>query len=213
MKDIAIFGFGGLGREVACILNAINKIKPTWNLIGYFDYENKIGMENKYGKVIGAINDLNLYPNYLSVVIAIASPSKLKQISNEIINPNISFPNIIAPDVLYFDKESINIGKGNILGFGVRLSCNVTIGDFNIFNGCVSLGHDVEVGNYNVMQPEVRVSGETIIKDENFFGVKSIVLQGLKIGSNTRIGVGSVIMRKTKDGMLYMGNPAKIVKM
>ena len=63
-----------------------------------------------------------------------------------------------------------------------------------------------------MLQPETRISGETIIGDGNFFGVRSIVLQGLRIGNDVRIGTGSVIMRKTKNGMTYFGNPAKIIK-
>ena len=63
-----------------------------------------------------------------------------------------------------------------------------------------------------MLQPEVRVSGESIIGDSNFFGVRSIILQGIRIGNNPRIGAGSVVIRKTKDGMLYFGNPAKLMK-
>ena len=58
----------------------------------------------------------------------------------------------------------------------------------------------------------VRVSGNTTVRDLNFFGVQSIVLQGLKIGSNTKIGANSVVIRDTKDESLYMGNPATRVK-
>ena len=37
MKNIAIYGAGGFGREVACLLNIINEKEPTWNLVGFFD--------------------------------------------------------------------------------------------------------------------------------------------------------------------------------
>ena len=43
MKDIAIYGFGGFGREVACVIQAINEIEPTWNLIGFFDDGQVVG--------------------------------------------------------------------------------------------------------------------------------------------------------------------------
>jgi len=32
------------------------------------------------------------------------------------------------------------------------------------------------------------------------------------IGNKVRVGAGSVLMRKTKDGNLYIGNPAKLFK-
>jgi acetyltransferase-like isoleucine patch superfamily enzyme len=63
-----------------------------------------------------------------------------------------------------------------------------------------------------MMQPETRISGESVVGDVNFFGVRALVLQGLKIGDNTRIGASSVIMRKTKDGMTYFGNPARVMR-
>jgi sugar O-acyltransferase (sialic acid O-acetyltransferase NeuD family) len=208
MKDIAIYGAGGFGREIACMINQINAINPTWNLIGFFDDAvHKEG--NRYGKVIGNLQSLNGWKKPLALVLAIALPADLAKLSSGITNLRIAFPNIIAPNVNIFDRNAFKIGKGNLIFFGCRLSCDVIIGDFNLFNGAVSLGHDVKLGNYNVLQPSTRISGDCTVGDKNFFGVQSIVLQGLKIGDNTRIGALSVIMRNTKDDSLYFGNPAK----
>ena len=209
MKDIAIYGAGGFGREIVCLLNQMNEVTQQWNLIGFFDDGVSVGTENRYGKVLGNLQTLNEYKLPLSIVIAIATPKYLKKLSENITNPLIDFPNIIAPNVNIFDKTAFQIGKGNLIFFGCRLSCDVKIGNFNLFNGAVSLGHDVTMGNFNVLQPSVRISGDSTVGNENFFGVQSLILQGLKIGNNTRIGVGSVIMRNTKDNFLYMGNPAR----
>lgn len=213
MKDIAIYGFGGFGREIASIIKSINIIEPTWNILGFFDDDqSKLGLENEYGKVLGGIDFVNSYDKELSVVMAIASPNVLEKIITNINNPNLSFPNIIAPTVFFFDKETFNIGYGNVICHHCRVSTDVTMGNFNLINGCCSFGHDVKLGNYNMMQPETRVSGETTIGNKNFFGVRCTILQGLKIGNETRIGAGSFIIRKTKDGQTYFGNPAKMLK-
>ncbi len=213
MKDIAIYGFGGYGREIASIIKSINTVKPTWNILGFFDDDqSKLGLENEYGKVLGGIDFVNSYDKELSVVMAIASPNVLEKIITNINNPNLSFPNIIAPTVFFFDKETFNIGYGNVICHHCRVSTDVTMGNFNLINGCCSFGHDVKLGNYNMMQPETRVSGETTIGNKNFFGVRCTILQGLKIGNETRIGAGSFIIRKTKDGQTYFGNPAKMLK-
>ena len=37
MKDLVIIGAGGFAREVAWLVEEINKEKPSWNLIGYID--------------------------------------------------------------------------------------------------------------------------------------------------------------------------------
>lgn len=212
MKDILIYGFGGFGHEVACLIDHINKEKSTWNVVGYIDDGVEVGTECKYGKVLGNIDTLNAWDKPVAVAIAIGSTKYLELISKKITNPNVEFPNIIAPNVFYFDKESVTMGKGNIVTFGCRFSCNTHIGDFNVLNGNISLGHDACMGDYNVMFPETRISGQTTIGDRNFFGARAFVAQCLKIGNDCRIGAGAFILRKTKDGCLYMGNPAKKIE-
>lgn len=211
MKDIAIYGFGGLGREVACVINKINEVEPTWNIIGYFDDGEPVGKECKYGKVLGNIDTLNAWSTPLSIVIAIATPKYLELVSSEITNPLVDFPNIIAPGVFMFDEESVSMGKGNLITFGCRFSCNVTLGDFNVLDGMISLGHEACLGSYNAIFPETRISGQTSIGDRNFFGARCFVAQCLKVGSGNRFCAGTFVLRKIKDDGLYMGNPAKKV--
>lgn len=216
MKDIAIYGAGGFGREVACLIRMINDSldAPKWNFIGFFDDNVELkGTRNEYGEVLGGINELNAWYESIAVIISVGSPNAVKAIAQKINNPQVYFPNIIAPTVTFLDKDNVKIGKGNILCSNCLVSCNVTIGDFNLFNGYIPIGHDTEIGNYNVVMPSVNISGGVKIGDKNFFGVQSVVLQYLKIGNNVRIGANSVIMRNTKDGLLYMGNPAKKIEL
>lgn len=212
MKDLLIYGFGGFGHEVACLIQHINKDQPRWNLIGYIDDGVAAGTSCRYGKVLGNIDTLNAWDKPVAVVIAIGSTKYLELISKNITNANVMFPNIIAPNVFYFDQDSVTLGKGNIITFGCRFSCNIHLGDFNILNGNISIGHDAMIGNYNVLFPETRISGQTTVGDRNFFGARAFVAQQLKVGSGCRIGAGAFILRKTKDGCLYMGNPAKRVE-
>lgn len=208
MKDIAIYGAGGFGREVACLINLINKEKPTWNLIGFFDDGKEKGSRNEYGELLGGLYDLNSYDKPLDIAIAIGNPAFIKRVAEGITNPNIDFPNIIAPNVQFMDIENMSLGKGNIICSGCWISCNVHIGNFNIFNVGISIGHDACLGNYNALMPSVNISGEVIIRDENFFGVAAVVLQQKKIGRNTTIGANSLIIKNTKDEKIYMGVPA-----
>ena len=212
-KNIAIYGAGGYGREIACLLNKINIEKETWNLIGFFDDGIEKGKEiSHFGKNLGGITELNQFPEELAIVLAIGSPQTVKKIVGNIANNHVYFPNIIAPDFEIVDPETFRMGKGNIIQSKCFASCDVTIGDFNTFNGSITLSHDNIIGSYNTFMPGVRVSGEVEIGDCNLFGVESVILQQIKIGSNIKLGAGSVLMRKPKDGQLYIGNPAQIFK-
>lgn len=210
MQDIAIYGAGGFGKEVACILNKINEKNPTWNLIGFFDDKVEIGSQiSHFGKVLGDCAALNVWVKPIAIAFAIGSPSILEFLVNKIQNPVVYFPNIIHPDVFFADPISLKMGKGNVVVRGCSFSVDVTVGDFNQFNSISALAHDVEVGSYNVFMPVTRVSGEAKIGDSNVFGLNTLILQGIKIGNHVRTGPGAVLMTKPKDGYLYMGNPAR----
>lgn len=211
MKDIAIYGAGGFGREIACLIKAINKDQSQWNIIGFFDDGLPLGQKNEYGAVLGGMAELNLYPSQLSVVMAIGNPKILASIVNKIDNPNIMYPNLIAPDALFFDIDNISIGKGNIIGFKTIISCNVKLGDFNLFNSDITIGHDSQIGSYNVFNPSTRISGAVKIGMNNLFGVGSVVLQQLTIGNQVTIGANSTVVRKTKDNTVYFGTPATVL--
>lgn len=214
MKKIAIFGAGGFGREVACLINKINEENTQsnqWQLIGFFDDVQPIGYKNEYGEVLGGLKDLNKWDEELSIAIAIGNSLIVRKIVEKINNPNILFPNL-SYNLYTADPNNIKIGKGNIMTRGCSLSCNVSIGDFNVFNSQVVLGHDVVIGDFNTIMPGVRISGNVEIKNNNFLGVGSIVLQKLKIGEFVKLGAGSVLMTNPKDKNLYIGNPAKIFR-
>ena len=215
MKDIVIFGAGGLSKEVASLIGRINEIEgDKWKIVGFFDDD--ISLKGKsvshFGKVLGGVEELNAWSKPIDVAIAIGNPNAIRKVRERLDSPYLSFPNIISPDFMIADNQCFNIGEGNIIQRGCVASNDVLIGNYNLFNGDIVMGHDVEVGNYNVLMPDIRVSGEVIIGEGNLIGVGSIILQQIKIGKNVHIGAGAVLMTKPKDGSTYLGNPAKLFK-
>lgn len=210
MNDILIYGAGGFGREVACLINSINKTEKRWNILGFLDDDEVLwGSKNEYGTILGGIDYLNNYPIPVAVTLAIGSPRAVEKVLGKITNSNVTFPNLISPEVLFADKQNYSLGKGNIIQRQCTFSCNVHLGDFNTLNSGVGIGHDAVIGSFNAFMPIVRISGEVKMGNRNFFGVGSIVLQQIKIGSDIKLSAGSVLLTKPKDGCLYMGNPAK----
>jgi sugar O-acyltransferase (sialic acid O-acetyltransferase NeuD family) len=211
MKDIAIYGAGGFGKEVACLINRINEKEPTWNLVGFFDDDpaKKAEMVSHFGPCLGGIDDLNAYSGEIAVVMAMGNSHTVQKIVPKITNERVWFPNLIDRSFYLADPETFCIGKGNIIMGPGAVTCDVSIGDFNMLNGSVVIGHDVCIGSFNTLMPAVRISGEVKTGNGNFFGVGSIVLQQLKIGDDVRLGAGSVLMTKPKNGNLYIGVPAK----
>lgn len=209
MKKIAIYGAGGLGREIACVISDINREKSQWELAGFFDDGLEKGSRNEYGSILGGIDELNAWNEELSVVIGIGNPKIVRNLVDKITNENVLYPNIIAPDVKYLDKNSFKIGKGNYINFKCSISCNVTIGNYNTIGAGTTLGHDSKIGDYNTIMPSVQICGFVNVENENFFGISSIVLQMNKVGNGVTLGAGSILMKDTEDDRTYFGNPAR----
>ncbi len=213
MREIAIYGAGGFGREVACLIRMINEsnLKPEWNLIGCFAANPALKGQpiSHYGICLGGVDELNRWERPLAVVIAIGNPQSLRKTAENINNPNVTFPNLIAPDTIFLDKEHLIMGRGNIICPRCTLSCDVVMADFNILVGNNPIGHDVKIGSYNVVMPSVNICGGVQMGDCNMLGVQSVVLQYMKIGNNVQLGANSVLMRNAKNDGSYFGNPAR----
>jgi len=213
-NNIAIYGAGGLGREVACLIRQINEQEPKWNLIGFFDDTPSLREKqiSHLGQCLGGIDELNAWKDDLAVALAIGDRKIVHKLYEKIKNPYVFFPNIVHPCYYLADQDTFSIGMGNIIQGGFSATCDVQIGDFNLFNGQVILGHNVEVGSFNAFMNNVMISGNVKIGEGNFFGVGSIVIEKKTIGNDVRLGAGSVLMTKPKDGCLYLGVPAFITE-
>jgi sugar O-acyltransferase (sialic acid O-acetyltransferase NeuD family) len=208
MKKIVIVGSGGFAKEVKGMIDAINKDKPQWNLLGFIDDWGKQKGEEVIGgyKVVGTIDDLNNTKEELFVTIAMANPQYIKENVGKIHNPMIKYANLFHPAA---EIISTDIGFGNIIGFCCTISCNITIGDFNIFNTGCNVGHDTKIGSFNVFSPQTQVSGNVSIGDGNYWGLNSSIVERKSVGNHNKIGAYTFVIRSIKDNGSYFGIPAK----
>lgn len=212
MKDIAIYGAGGFGREVLTLINAANKSCPTWKFIGFFD-DGKIRGEIVNGyPILGGINELNEWSTPIALVIAVGSPKIKKKIIRNINNLSIDFPTIIHPTVLVGDKDSVNIGRGCIICANNIITTNAIIGDFVILNLACTVGHDTKIGNYSSFMPTCNISGEVIIGESVYCGTGAKIINQIKVEDNSTIGAGAVVIHDVPDNAVVAGVPAKVIK-
>ena len=129
---IAIYGAGGFGKEVACLIERINRNGGDWQLVGFFDDSKKPDSHiSRYGKVLGDMETLLSVDEPLALAIAINENKFVRRrIRERIDNPNISFPNLIDPSLFLVDPETFTIGEGNIIQNHCMISCDVKIGSF-----------------------------------------------------------------------------------
>lgn len=211
---IAVFGAGGMGREVACLIQEINAAGTTepWQFVGFYD-DNPTLKSVPQGAILGNLEALNAVVEPLAVVLALGTPKTLRAVRERLTNPLLSFPNLISPRAHFIERESVKMGCGNVIQPGIEISFEVNLGDFNICNVSMTLGHEAKIGSYNVFLMGTRLAGNVEIGNNNLFGTNSFVHQGVKIGDNVTIGACSAVLHSTQNNATYLGVPAKILKL
>lgn len=209
MKDIVIIGAGGFGREVAWLIEEINKVSTQWNILGFVDDNEEIqGTEVNGYKVVGNIEWLN--KQELNVVSAIGDPIIKKKIIERLKSSKNTYPVLIHPSVIYSDR--VSFGEGSIICAANILTTDIKIGEHVIINLDCTIGHDAILGDYTTVLPSVNVSGFVETKDCVSIGTGSAIIQGVSIGENTIVGAGSVVVKDLPANCTAVGSPAKPIK-
>lgn len=212
MKNIAIFGAGGFGREVKTIIDKINEINPnTYKFVGFYDDGIEKGTIINEHPILGGVEDLNEVTEELALVVSIGDPKIKAKILNRINNKNIIYPTIIHPNTS-ISKDDVAIGEGNIICEGVIITCNIKIGNFVILNLMCTVGHDTTIGNNCAFMPSVNISGEVNIHENVYVGTGAKIINLLEVGANTIVGAGAVVSRSLPANCTAVGIPAKPIK-
>lgn len=212
LNDIAIFGVGGFGREVLALIKDINKVTPTYRIVGFFDDGHEKGeMVNGY-PVLGKTQELNQWPTELSVAISIGNPEIKKRVIDKISNPNVNYPTLIHPNVIIGDCDYVKIGKGCIICAGNMITTNIEIGNFVILNLGCTVGHDTIIKDYAAFMPSCNISGEVLIEEGVYCGTGVKIINQTSIGEYATIGAGAVITKPIPSRCVAVGVPAKVVK-
>ena len=214
MKDIAIFGVGGFGREVLTLIQDINKVESCWNIIGFFDDGKEVGYQCHGYEVLGGTRELREWKSHLAIVIAIGTPQIKKKILESVCdNMFIEYPTLIHPTVIIGDTDYVKIGKGCILCANTILTCDIVLGDFVTLNLACTIGHDTVIKDYSAFMPTCNISGECAINESVYCGTGVKIINRTTIGEETIVGAGAVVVKSLPARCTAVGTPAKVIKM
>jgi len=212
MKDIAIFGVGGFGREVLTLIEDINRRELRWNIVGFFDDGHEKGELVNGLPVLGKTDDLNLWESDLALAISIGNPVIKRRIIERIVNPHVSYPTLIHPNVIVGSPKYVKFGRGCIVCAGNMITTNIEIGDFVILNLGCTVGHDTIINDYAAFMPSCNISGEVIIEEGVYCGTGVKIINLTSIGEYAIVGAGAVVTKPIPGHCTAVGMPAKPIK-
>jgi len=102
--------------------------------------------------------------------------------------------------------DNCMILEHNVIQHGVTIGNDVFLWSGN------HIGHRAYIANHVYIASHCVISGFTKIGAYSFLGINSSFNENLTIAPDTLIGSGTVVIKNTKRGGLYVGNPARLLE-
>lgn len=208
-KKICIWGTGGFGREVLCLITDVFRARgeDTAGKVFFIVDDEYYNESSIMG--IDVLRRSDLDSGLHSVAVAIGEPAK-RRVVVESLPAGIEFPVLKHPSAVV--SEWVDIAEGAVITAGVIVTCNIRIGKHAHLNLHTTIGHDCVIGDYFTTAPGAKISGSCNIGSQVYIGTNASVKQGIKICDNVTIGMGAVVVKNIEEPGVYIGNPAVKLK-
>jgi sugar O-acyltransferase (sialic acid O-acetyltransferase NeuD family) len=208
MKRILIYGAAVF--DVIKLIEAINRIKPAWEILGFLDDTPEL--KGQFINGYPVLGGRKLIPDFVNQTDTYffsnvnGTRSGCQHVVNLLISYNCKIPSLVHPTI---DLNYVKLGSGCIIPEGCALSSNVAIGDHvTLRNGC-TISHDVSIEDFVLIGPGATIGGRAILKKGCLIGAGATVLFESRIGEFSTVGAGAVVTKDVAPYKTVIGVPAK----
>jgi len=183
--------------------------------VGIIDAQEEIG-SIKFGyKIIGrqdAIKQIAALYEVDGGVISIGDNWTRYYVAKEIRSyvSDFKFFNAIHPSCII--GEHVKFGEGIVAMAGVIFNPRSTVGDHTFFATGAQVEHDCIIGDYASISAGSITGGYVELGDFAAITLGVTVFDRTKIGKNSVVGAGSLVVKDLPDNVLAYGSPAKIIR-
>jgi sugar O-acyltransferase (sialic acid O-acetyltransferase NeuD family) len=214
MKNIVLYGSGGMALEVVQLIEDINDIEPTWNILGYIDdYRGDQGENNPVVsgyRILGTNNVIKDIDQSAYWVIAVSSPGAKREIVASLAQYNLKYATLIHPTAKI--SKNVTIGEGTMISYGCIVSVNAVLESHIYLNMRTVIGHDTVIKSFTTCLIDCIVAGDVLINEGVLLGSNCVIKEKKKIGKNSKISMGAAVFFDVDDNVAVMNRPPKSMR-
>ena len=195
MRKIIIIGASGFGKEVAWIIDRINRITSTFEIIGFCDD----APDKQTGTFAGhpLLGKLTI-KKAKHFICAIGNNRARQRVTAQATDAGLTPATIIDPTAAI--APDVTIGEGTIIGIGSIISVGAKLGRGVLVNHHVCVGHDTTIDDFAQVCPGAHISGWCGIGEGALLGTNAAILPLKKMGAWSTLGIGTAALHNIPDG-------------
>ncbi|MFU0842691.1 MAG: 2,3,4,5-tetrahydropyridine-2,6-dicarboxylate N-acetyltransferase [Burkholderia sp.] len=117
-------------------------------------------------------------------------------------------------------REKVEIGDSAVIMMGAVINIGAVIGEGTmidmgaVLGGRAIVGKHCHIGAGTVLAGVVEPASATpvVIEDNVMIGANAVVIEGVRVGHDSVIGAGAVVIRDVPPNSVAVGNPARVIK-
>lgn len=210
-RPLVIVGFGGFGREVQDVVDAVNAGgSEAVELVGFLDDGEPDPALLAAAEVphLGGVTALERLPRDVDYVIAVGAGTVRRRIDDYATGVGRAAATLIHPSAR-IGRRLVKIGPGSIICANVSVTTNIVLGRHVHLNLGVTVGHEAALGDFVTVNPNASISGGVVLEDEVTIGTCACVVQGLTVGARTTVGAGAAVVKDLPAEVTAVGVPAR----
>ena len=185
LPDLVILGDGVHGREMVHIVERINRVTPTWNLIGH------LGADAIHAHPTARLIADNEFPK-------------------DIVIPRDRIVSLIDPSA--FVHPTARIGAGCVIYPNCFIGCGASLGERVFMLAGAVINHDDVLEDRVTVCTNVSLAGYVHVEADCYLGQACTVRQRLRIGRGSLLGMGCVVVSNVPPESVMVGNPARLLR-
>lgn len=203
---LAIYGAGGLGREVLELAQEINATELRWDALCFIEDNPRADQIN--GCPVVPLHAL--IPDAYEIVIAVGEPSLRRTLAQRVIESGFRLATLVHPGARL--SASCTLGEGCVISYGAFISCDTVISNNVHLQPNASLGHDCHIGQDSIISSYANLAGKCRIGERVFIGMNAVIRETTSIGDDTIVSMGAAVFNDIAPAMIVMGNPARAIR-
>jgi sugar O-acyltransferase (sialic acid O-acetyltransferase NeuD family) len=214
-QELIILGTGGNCLDILDAVQAGHARGEgrRYRVLGFLDDDTQVQGRQVAGlPVLGSLADAARYPS-ACFVNGIGSPQSYLR-KPEILGrtgvPLERFATIIDPSASV--SPSATLGPGTVVLQSATVNARARVGAQVIVLPNSVISHDAVIGDYGCIASSACIAGGVVVEESCYLGANCSIKTGVRIGRQSLVGMGAVVLEDVPDRTVVVGNPARVLR-